>query len=207
MTWQFQRFLDLVLAKIYYYPLFWSTSSFIQEADPDGRRNLWKNYKTLGLEDEVIKTRIAACNDKTFSQYYTYWLRWIRFCNQKNVSYKECNLVHILSFLHSLYKQNLGYQAINTARSALSLHLGRIGGVTVGNHELCTRFMRGILRLRPSAPRYSVIWDPSVVHDKLSQLDDNFNLSLKQLFLKPVTSLMLITCSRVQTISCLYRYY
>jgi len=61
-----------------------------------------------------------------------------------------------LEFLTSLYRQGLGYSAINTARSVLSAIITLGDKTTFGEHPLVTCFMKGIFELKPSLPRYTV---------------------------------------------------
>ena len=64
----------------------------------------------------------------------------------------------VLEFLTMLYKKNLGYSALNTARSALSSFLvfANTDSEKIGNHELVKRFMRGVFLERPTLPRLLV---------------------------------------------------
>lgn len=51
---------------------------------------------------------------------------------------------------------------MNTARSALSA-LTLHSSTKIGSHKLVIHFMKGIYNLRPSQPRYNVIWDVSIL--------------------------------------------
>lgn len=68
-----------------------------------------------------------------------------------------------LEFLMSLFRQGLGYSAINTARSALSAIITLGDKTTFQEHLLVTRFMKGIFELKPSLSWYTVIWDVGIV--------------------------------------------
>lgn len=105
----------------------------------------------------------------------------------------------MLKFLLECFESGLGYSALNTVRSALSSIL-RFDGIPVGEHHLVKRFLRGVFNLRPSLPRYSTIWDTTVVLDKLRELSPANSLSLKTLTLKLVLLLALVTHQRVQTL-------
>jgi len=95
----------------------------------------------------------------------------------------------------------MGYASINTARSALSTILGPIEGNKIGEHDLVTRLMRGIGKLRPPSPRYSSTCDVSKLLDIFKKWPDNSVLSLKQLSFKLVALLALTTAQRVQTLA------
>ena len=105
-------------------------------------------------------------------------------CNQINV---------VLSFLQYLLDEGLGYSAINTARSALSVFLGRIDNDSVGNHYLCVRFLKAVSRLKPPTAKYNTLWDPSCVINVFKNEPSNDQLNLRMLSIKLVCLLMLCT--------------
>lgn len=98
-----------------------------------------------------------------------------------------------------LFNTGLGYSALNTARSALSCILS-VHGYPVGNHPLTVRFMKGVFNMKPSIPRYSYIWDANDVLKKLALIHPAPKLALKQLTLKTVTLLAILSGQRVQTL-------
>ncbi|KAJ8911118.1 hypothetical protein NQ315_003293 [Exocentrus adspersus] len=55
------------------------------------------------------------------------------------------------------------------------------------------RFFRGTQNLRPNAPKYDAVWDPTTVLTYLGKLFPNESLSLKELSLKLVTLFALVT--------------
>ncbi|ODM90605.1 Transposon Ty3-I Gag-Pol polyprotein [Orchesella cincta] len=65
----------------------------------------------------------------------------------------------ILGFLTDLYENGSSYSSMNAARSALSVLLGKVDGVSIGEHPLVVRLLRGVGRLRPPLPRYQTTWD------------------------------------------------
>ncbi|KAJ3622086.1 hypothetical protein MTP99_002615 [Tenebrio molitor] len=86
------------------------------------------------------------------------------------------------------------YGTFGSHRAALSLLLpGNIGADPV-----LSRFLKGVSRIRPPAPRYTVTWDPSPVLRFLEQMDTP---NLKTLSKKLTTLLVLATGQRLQTIS------
>lgn len=106
-----------------------------------------------------------------------------------------------LELLTSLYRQGLGYSAINTARSALSSVITLGDKTTFGEHPLVTRFLKGIFELKPSLPRYTVIWDVGTVLKFFQTFPPITDMTLKQLTKKLVTLLVLVTAQRTQTLS------
>jgi hypothetical protein len=98
-----------------------------------------------------------------------------------------------------LEDEGLGYEAINTARCALSVILPRINGESIGKHYLVHLFMRAVYERNPPKPRYARFWDVTIVFDYIKSLPNNKNLSLKILGFKVVILLLLITAHRGQT--------
>ena len=93
-----------------------------------------------------------------------------------------------LDFLTELFEKDLGYSALNTARSALSQVLLLQAGVSFGELPLTRQFMKGVFQQKPSLPQYIVTWDPVLL------------LSLKMLTLKTVTLLTILSAQRIQTV-------
>jgi len=85
-----------------------------------------------------------------------------------------------LEFLMSLFRQGLGYSAINTACSALSAIITLGNKTTFGKHPLVTRFMKGIFELKPSLPWYTVISDVGIVLRFLQDFPPLKELALQQ---------------------------
>ncbi len=112
----------------------------------------------------------------------------------------QADAVLIVTFLTELYELGLIYSSLNVARSALSSFVVLEGGATVGTHPLVTRFLKGVYTLRPPAPRYSFVWDVKTVFDYLRKLSPAVTLSMKDLTLKLVMLIALVTAQRTQTL-------
>ena len=70
----------------------------------------------------------------------------------------------------------------------------------IGSHALIKRFLKGVFELRPSLLRYTTTWDVSIVFNYIKSLSENGLLSLKELTLKLVTLLTILSGQRCQTI-------
>lgn len=140
---------------------------------------------------------MASLADKSHKQYDVYLKKWYTFCVESNCELYNASIPQILYFLNKLYEEGARYGTLNTCRSALALILGN----KILEDDRIKKFYKGIFRLRPPLPRYSVTWDPSIVVNYLSQLYPNETLSLKQISKKLITLLALITAHRVQTLS------
>ena len=72
----------------------------------------------------------------------------------------------------------------------------------VGQHPLIKRFLKGVFNKKPSFPRYSEIWDVSVVFNWMKTIDFD-NMCLKLLTLKTTMLLALLSGQRIQTLKTL----
>ncbi|XP_068692889.1 uncharacterized protein [Montipora foliosa] len=104
-----------------------------------------------------------------------------------------------LDFLVELFETGVGYSGINTARSALSSVLKPVNGITFGPQESVKRFLKGVYEARPSNPRYAVTWEVNKVLNYLTSTSTT-ECSLKDLTLKLVTLMSLLSVRRRQTI-------
>ena len=155
----------------------------------------------MGLSDEVVNVLIASCSVGTQKQYRAYLLKWQGFCTARNLKMSDVTIKDVLSFLCKLFNDGIGYSAVNTARSALSLVLPSIEGYSVGNHPLVTRFLKGVGKLKPPMPRYSYTWDVDLVFKLFDSWPSNKDLDLRQLTLKLASLLAIVTAQRVQSLN------
>ena len=91
----------------------------------------------------------------------------------------------------------MSYSAINIARSAMS---NLFDDPPIGEHYIIKRFMRGVFETRPSIPRYSKIWDVSIVLRYLERKSPAHKLNLQDLTMKLVMLCALVTAQRCQTL-------
>ena len=87
--------------------------------------------------------------------------------------------------------------------TALFLQLkvsSHIPGVTaISEHPLIIRLLKGIFLVRPSRPRYELIWDTDLVLTYLKGLESS-KITLKFLSMKLVTLLTILSGQRVSTV-------
>lgn len=122
------------------------------------------------------------------------------FCSKEQIDEYSPTLNQALLFLNMLQKDGLSYSAINTARSALSTIISVPECSLFGSHPLVTRFMKGIYEKRKPSSKYTQFWDVSLVLKYLASLKPNFMLTLKNLTLKLVMLLLLVSSQRDQAI-------
>ena len=160
-----------------------------------------EQLQKLGLSPDTIDILMDSWSKSTGKQYTSFLARWVTYCKNKKVDVNHDTINDGLDFLTLLYKQGVGYSAINTARSALSSVITPADKTTFGEHPLVTRFLKGTFQLRPSLPRYSTIWDVGIVLTYLRSFPALNDLTLKQLTLNLTMLLALITAQRTQALS------
>jgi len=107
---------------------------------------------------------------------------------------------NVIEFLTLLFRSGASYNAINSARSALSTILINELGCTIGNSPIVKRFLKGVFELKPSVARYEVIWDVNLVLDYLTNLPSEIDMPLSLLTHKLVMLLALASKQRAQTL-------
>lgn len=112
----------------------------------------------------------------------------------------QYNEVKVIEFLTELFQNGQSYNAINSARSALSAVLCSDREITIGNSSVVKRFMKGIFEIRPPNVKYKFIWDVNVVLNFLTNFYPLEDINLCYLTHKLCMLLALSSMQRVQTL-------
>ena len=169
-----------------------------QPASSDGLPLIRKSLQSRGISQATQDTILSSWRATTQKQYRVYLEKWQSFADRRAVDSLHTPIKHVLESLQELYERGLGYSCLNTAR--LSSFIVLDGNVTVGNHPLVQRFLKGAFHKRPAFPRYTSTWDTSVVLTYLQTLHPPKKISLQNLTLKPVMLCALVTGQRCQTL-------
>ena len=157
-----------------------------------------------GISTEVADVILSSWRKSTFKQYNVYNEKWSTFCLSRQSHFIRGPVQLILDFLHDLYTKGYGYSSLNTARSAISA-LYTIDktdvGQNIGKHQLIRRFMKGVFNEIPPTPKFQEVWRVEQVLAYLEQLTPLHALKLKELTLKLVMLIALVTGERCQTLS------
>ena len=151
---------------------------------------------------EKAQTLIShSWRGSTSKQYDVYIKKWTSYCGERNINPVSTSITNGVNFLASLfYEQNLGYSAINTARSALSTIFPLHNNCTFGQNHIVKRLLRGVFNQRPALPKYSYTWDVNIVLNYIKSMSSNDKLSLRDLTFKTVLLLKLLSAQRSQTL-------
>ena len=100
----------------------------------------------------------------------------------------------VLQFLTKEFEAGASYGTLNSTRAALGLVLTK----SITNDLIISQFFKGVFRLKPLKPRYSVTWDDRVL-ETLEKQWPLESLSLRQLSEKILMLLALCTAHKMQT--------
>ena len=143
---------------------------------------------------------LNARSETTYQQYSTYWLRWQQHCIMSGINALHPPLAEVINFLQDCRtSHNLGYSAVNTARSALGLLVTCQEGPLNAQEDLSV-FLKGVKNESPHLPRYSSVWDTNILLEYLQALGPAQSLELKPLTLKLTVLLLVSSGHRVQTL-------
>ena len=158
-------------------------------------------------------TRSILCNDMAreiwlWCKEKQIWLSVSHIPGADNVACEQsidpfCLSVNkVLDFLSGLYNQGLGYSGSNTARCALSslVTLENMGNMTIGQHPLVQRLVKGVFHERPSLPRYHNTWDTYKVSQFLKTFASLTEIKLRELTYKLIMLCALVTGQRCQSL-------
>ena len=174
-------------------------SPVTRETSSDCMSLIRGKVKSSSLSKPAQEILLASWRPGTLKQYDSYLHRWAKFCHDNEINVYQPRVEQVVEFLTHLFQTGLGYSAINTARSALS-SIVTLGHVPLGEHPMIKRFLKGIFELRLSLPKYSSIWDVSILLLYLKKLAPLEKLSLKEISLKMTSLLCILTGQRCHTI-------
>lgn len=139
---------------------------------------------------------MASITDSTLKQYSSGLKAWWEFCLSDNLDPFNPSVESVLKFLTCQFNKGLSYSSLNTYRSAVA----QIAKPGLANDSRLKRFFKGVYSLRPSLPKYTDTWDPTIVLEYVKKLD-NDKVGLEELTQKLVILMALATGQRAQTIS------
>lgn len=175
------------------------SSSNAPQVTVDGLQSVRESLSQRGVSQRATEVIMQSWRQGTKKQYQTFIKRWHKFCDERGCSHFQPDVTDVLDFLVTLFDAKLGYSAINTARCALSTFI-TLGHFTAGSHPLVTRFLKGVYNQRPSLPRYSAVWDASIMIEFLKKMSPAKFLSLEDLSLKLTMLMSLVSAQRGQSL-------
>lgn len=148
---------------------------------------------------------MAAWAPGTIKAYDNALRKWNKFCTSHGIDKANPQPQEIVNFLQEICDTGVGQSAINTHRAALSTLLtaaGNADAVKIAEPFLA-RFSKGLLRIKPTDPKRSAIWDVEQALDWIRQCWPLEDLSSKMLTLRTVLLLALCSPKRASELAAL----
>lgn len=140
---------------------------------------------------------MASLSQSTLKQYNSVYKIWSNFCNVQKEDPFNPKKGPVITFLVERFKEGACYGTLNTSRSALSL----ISDSKIGEDKEISRLLLGFYKQRPTAPKYAVTWDVSIVLKYLDFLYVEGKTDFQMLTKRTITLVSLSTGQRAQTLT------
>ena len=149
----------------------------------------------LSQEDcDFLRFHIRA---RTEWNYAYGWRRFSEFCNNRMVEPTVASVAIVVKFIVAMFKENLKYQTMNRAVSAISKHYVQLqSGETIAHHPLVQQAKKAFWQQRPPLPKYRCTYNASHILKYLVDLGENETLGLESLMYKTAFLVAFSTLSR-----------
>ena len=139
------------------------------ETNVNGLQGIRRCLLDCQISSNITDVIINSWRPGMQKQYSVYVNQWTQFCDERQINSISLSLTHVLEFLQTLYKRDLSYTTINTARAALNCYLLdhelHNTPYTLSTHPFVNRYMKGVFNSRTPTPKYSDTWDIKIVLD------------------------------------------
>ena len=174
-----------------------------EKAETTGLQSVRCRLKASGISDDAADIIMSSWRPRTRRMYDMYIKKWTEYANERQADPHSPPLEEGVNFLAKLIRDKASLSAVCTARSALSCYLCKYDGVSFGSTELVRRLIKGAFEENPTLPRQKETWDVNTVLDMLNTWVPLDKLTLKELTLKLVVLIALLTGQRYRTIHAL----
>ena len=99
----------------------------------------------------------------TNKQYAGKWKRWICWNTARGSNPLSVHIPTIVTFLTELFNEGLQVGTIAGYMASLSSTLGKVEGLSIGNHPMVSDLIKGMTNLRPKAYKTPKLWDVDTV--------------------------------------------
>ncbi len=125
------------------------------------------------VHTEVLRSWKTPFSSRLFIPASTrklYGLKWRLFtswCGDQQLDPVNCPVGTVLEFLQARFSAGLSHSTLRVYVAALASYHAPMGGQSVGKDPLITRFLRGVMRLRPRVRSRVPPWNLAVVLEAL----------------------------------------
>ena len=157
---------------------------------------LRQHYTSQRLSGEAADLLLSSWRQKSTQSYDSLCRKWIRWCTERQSDPVSGPIEDVVNFLAHLHNEGYQYRSLNAYRSAIASMHTPIDGVSIGQHPLVSRLLKGAFQSRPPLPRYTRTWDVGIVLTYINGHKLDQGITLKVLSLRTVMLLALTRPSR-----------
>ena len=118
-------------------------------APPSRVAYLRQHYSDKRISGEATQLLLSSWRQKSAQSYDSLCKKWISWCSERNVDPVSGPIEDVVNFLAHLHTQGYHYRSLNSYRSAIASMHTPIDGVSIGQHPLVSRLMKGAFQVRP----------------------------------------------------------
>ena len=133
----------------------------------------------------------------TRSWYESVLRRWFVYASLRNT---DPDVNTVLSFMHGMYINGCLCSGLGAVHSALSSIVTIKSYTKLSEHPFISCYLKGIYNRHPPLPKYTSIWDISLVLDYYNSIETNDKLQFKDLVKKTVMLFMILGARRKQAL-------
>ena len=110
---------------------------------PSRVEHLRERYRSQRLSGEASKLLLASWRQKSSKSYDSLFTKWASWCSERGSDPISGDVNEVVNFLAHLFEEGYQYRSLNAYRSAISSVHDKVDGVTVGQHPLVARVLKG----------------------------------------------------------------
>lgn len=110
-----------------------ATSTGPENGD-DCMQSVRRQYRQQGLSRQATDVLMSSWRKSTKRQYQVHIKKWLQYSGIQEINQISVSVNNVIEFLTDEFQKGLGYNSINTARSALSSLGIKIDGYLAGSH-------------------------------------------------------------------------
>uniref|UniRef100_A0A1X7V4W8 Core-binding (CB) domain-containing protein n=1 Tax=Amphimedon queenslandica TaxID=400682 RepID=A0A1X7V4W8_AMPQE len=107
---------------------------------------LRQHYTNQSLSGDATNLLLASWKQKTSQSYDSLCKKWIIWCSEWQTDPVSGPIEDVVNFLANLYTLGYQYRSLNAYRSAIASMHSPIDGVSVNQHLLVSRLLRGVFQ-------------------------------------------------------------
>ena len=152
-------------------------------------RESFGNTNLPGVIAEVIADSWRTI---TRSWYESVLRRWFVYASSRNTDPCTPDVNTVLLFMHDMYINGCLYSGLGAVHSALSSIVTIKSYTKLSEHPFISCYLKGIYNRHPLLPKYTSVWDISLVFDYYISIEKNDKLQFKDLVKKAVMFSMIL---------------